>query len=64
MTDKKLCRVRPDLKGLNLCACSTSDYLDADEDTEYEYRWIGDEKFEINIDGRWVEFESVDFEFK
>jgi hypothetical protein len=63
MTDKKLCRVRPELKELHLCACSTNGDFDADADEDYEYRWVGDDKFEILISNMWVEFESIDFEF-
>lgn len=60
---KKLCKVRPDIKEDELSVVSVSGDFEADADEMYEYRWLGDEKFEIKIDGRWVEFESIDFDF-
>lgn len=63
-----VCRVRADLREIELSPQSETedigipfDKLDA----YFPYRWKdgGDEVFEIYLDGRWVEFGSIDFEF-
>jgi len=65
-----VCQVRADLRDVEQFPQSESEDISIPRTTEainalYMYRWRGggDTIFEIWLDGRWIEFGSIDFEF-
>jgi hypothetical protein len=57
------CRIRKDLLDGDMGVPVGNDYIR--EDIEYEYQWIGkdEEEFQIKLNGKWQDAQSIDFDF-
>ena len=58
-----ICKLRQDLIDEELCVFGVHEDIELDGSEDYEYRWLNDNVFQINVDGNWIEFNSIDFDF-
>jgi hypothetical protein len=58
-----ICKLRQDLIVEKLCVFGVNEDIELDGSEDYEYRWLNDNEFQINVDGNWIEFNSIDFDF-
>ena len=56
------CTIRQDLVLAELAVPAGDGYID--NPGPYEYRWIGDEVFQIKVNEEWLGAYSIDFEFE
>jgi hypothetical protein len=58
-----ICKLRQDLIDEELWLFGVNEDIGLDGSKDYEYRWLNDNEFQINVDGNWIEFNSIDFDF-
>lgn len=58
-----ICKLRQDLIDEELWVFGIHEGIGLDGSKDYEYRWLNDNEFQINVDGNWIEYHSIDFDF-
>ena len=62
---KQYCTIRKDLESQHLSVTIGDDTVQSfvTGNEELEYRWIDDDTFQVKYKGKWVNANSIDFEF-